>query len=145
MTPAEIVALLYPWFTSASDPRFVIPEQREAIQLIAANFRPGCLPSALQDIAQAHYAAHLMGTLQGRTTSSGSSGQSSGVIVREREGDVEVQYALPSQVGGALTGTTVGQTSYAAWKALNDRCQATNADGTPAVVVRRGAMITRWG
>lgn len=153
MTPAEILALLYPWYLDPSDPRHVPEPDRARVIALAAVQRPLCLTLPQQDLAQAFYAAHLLSGLQPAAQAAADGGpvaQTSGVLVREREGDVERQYALPSQVGGQLVSTASGQSPYAAWKALADLCRVVGKDGTvlPGVggaAIRRGAMITRYG
>lgn len=119
-TPAEHLDLGYPGLAEAAGDAATA----WAIS-VAEAYRPGCLPTDRQDLAQAYYAAFL---LMGRTASAQTvAGQPSrpSLILEEKEGDNSVKYADPGVAGGYPT-------AYEAWKRLSDICS-------------RGAITTRFG
>lgn len=146
--PAGVLALLYPFLAAEADPRFVPEADRAAALALAVHFRPGCLPPAVQDIAQAHYAAHLLSarallaTGTAPTASGSSTGSTTtvtdavpaGQIVRETEGQVTIEYSQGAP-GTVKTGTIAQVTSkgvarttaaiadaYSSWFALASMC-----------------------
>ena len=147
-TPADVLLLLYPFLADADDPRFVPEADRAAALALAVHFRPGCLPSPVQDIAQAHYAAHLLSarallaTGTAPTASGSSTGTSTtvtdavpaGQITRISEGQATIEYGEGAP-GTVKTGTISQVTSkgvarttaavsdpFSAWKMLSDMC-----------------------
>lgn len=147
-TPADVLLLLYPFLADADDPRFVPEADRAAALALAVHFRPGCLPSPVQDIAQAHYAAHLLSarallaTGTAPTASGSSTGTSTtvtdavpaGQITELQEGSVTVRYGEGS-AGSTKTATIAQVTSkgvarttaaiadaYSSWFALASMC-----------------------
>ena len=152
MTPLAVLALLYPYLSNAEDPRFVTEEKCQEALALAVDFRPYCLPSGAKDIAQAHYAAHLLFLASAAASSSSSSTGAlpGGEIVEWQEGEVRVKYAPPT-AAKTTTSTSAAQTSpYAAWKAMADMCPApvaANTGGTGAgPAPRRGfALLTGRG
>lgn len=159
-TAADVLALLYPFLADAADPRSVPEADRAAALALAANFRPACLVPAVQDIAQAHYAAHLLAartllTTGVTPTSSGASAGTTttvqdavpaGVVTQYREGNVEVQFsegaagstktATISQVTskGVARTTVAASDPYSAWFQLASLC------GTPGDAVTGGTL-----
>ena len=146
--PDAVLALLYPYLADADDPRHVPEADRAAALALAAHFRPGCLPPAVQDIAQAHYAAHLLSAraLLATGTAPTASGSSTGTtttvmdavpagqITELQEGSVTVRYGEGS-AGTVKTGTIAQVTSkgvarttaaiadaYSSWLSLAQMC-----------------------
>jgi len=120
MTPQELLLFFYP-AAAAADPQAV-----ETALLLAADYRPACLPLTKQDEAQALYAAYLLEDITARNTGGNVTGYA-GPLVREKEGQLERQYA-------DTTGNTAlrDATFYGRWKELNDLCGF-------------GAIATRFG
>jgi hypothetical protein len=119
MTPAEHLAMAYPALVAG------VPADVQAWALtVAQDYRPRCLGEDRQNLAQAHYAAHL---LVQRAQAQTTGGAVAGAITRWKEGDAELTY------GGSGAETAGPSSPYAAWKAMNDVC------------VRAGAIITRFG
>lgn len=120
MTAAEYLQLYYPFFFDADDPRHVDEARITLALTAAAAYRPACLPAELQNEAQAHYAAHILLTTL----------EAAGVILpppdrvvrREKEGDVEVEYAATDG-----TGVSAPVTPYQAWDVLAARCRGRGA------------------
>lgn len=154
MTPLAVLALLYPYLSNADDPRFVAEEQRLGALALAVDFRPYCLPAGAKDIAQAHYAAHLLflsfASASGSSSSTGA--LPGGEILEWAEGDVRIKYA-PATAAKTTSSTSASQVSpYAAWKAMADMCPApvaSNPGGTgtgSGVAPRRSfALLTGRG
>jgi hypothetical protein len=117
MTPEQHLAMAYPASAGAG------PEATTWALLVAQDYRPRCLSEARQNLAQAHYAAYLL--FRRAAESGGGSGEPSGSIVEEREGDLTVKYA---EAGGGDGPSS----AFASWQALNAICT-------------RGAIITRFG
>ena len=122
MTPLEFLRFIYP-STDSLD-----PVQVETALAIAADYRPYCLPEARQDEAQALYAAYLLEDIAARS-SGGYVGGYAGPIVREKEGQLERQYADTTSNDNF---NTRDATFYGRWKELNDLCGI-------------GAIVTRFG
>lgn len=141
MTPASILALLYPYLLSAADPRFATEQERQDALTLAASYRPGCLTTDRQDVAQAHYAAYLLSNraaLTSGTSTSTTAGLPGGEVIEWVEGNVRIKYA-PAKAARTTSGTSAGvapSDPYAAWSVLNDICVAR---------VRGGAFLTGWG
>lgn len=122
MTPADHLAMAYPALVAG------LAEDVTAWALaVAADYRPRCLSEERQNLAQAHYAAHLL-TARAEQQAAAAGGAPSGPVIEQREGDVTLRY------GAAAAGTPSPGPSapYAAWKALSDLCS-------------RGAIVTRFG
>lgn len=120
MTAEEYLALFYPYLSNASDPRYVSPEDKAKFMAAAASKRPACLEEEFQNEAQAHYAAYLMLRTTAQTGAASTGGATpSGAIVRERQGNVEVQYAQAGQGASDATGPA---SPYASWYALWSLC-----------------------
>ena len=163
-TPAETFARLYPYPADAADPRFVPETDRAEILALAVHFRPSCLADPVQDIAQAHYAAHLLsaraalvsgGGTTGTTTTTGAT--TGGEVIEWSEGNATIRYAPPtaaktttsSAIAAAKNAQPVN--AYAAWKALADLCPAPGDVVTggvlpsPTAAKARGyALLTGW-
>ena len=117
MTPAAVLALLYPYLAAEADPRFAPETDRDVALTLAASFRPSCLPGDAQDVAQAHYAAHLLGIAYAGRQAAGSTttveALAGGQITEISEGSVSIKYAPPtaaktttSSIASAGTPTT---------------------------------------
>ena len=118
MTAEQYLAFLYPYFSTVGDPRYVAPEIIASALLMAQSRRPPCLSEEQQNEAQAHYAAYALEQrrAQQAATDSATAGTT---IVREKEGNVEVQYAAATESSQQVSGPA---TPYAAWKSLADLC-----------------------
>lgn len=120
--PADVLALLYPFLADAADPRFVPEPDRAAALALAANFRPACLVPAVQDIAQAHYAAHLLTARTalatgGGTTTTVTAGTEGGQVVEWAEGNVRLRLSEPQAAKTTTAATASGATPTEPWKA----------------------------
>ena len=122
MTAIEWLNFVYPASVTAD------PTQVTTALTLAADYRPSCLPEARQDEAQALYAAYLLEDVAARS-SGGYVGGYAGPIVREKEGQLERQYA---DTTGNTNFNTRDTTYYGRWKELNDLCGF-------------GAIVTRFG
>lgn len=122
MTAEQLLFFIYP--TAQALP----PEQIATALTLAADYRPECLPLARQDEAQALYAAYLLEDITARS-SGGSTAGYAGPIVREKEGQLERQYADTTGNAGFVSHDN---SFYGRWKALNDICAV-------------GAIVTRFG
>ena len=154
--PEAILARLYPGFFREGGPAFVPADDRAFLMILAGAYRPACLTPTQQNLAQAYYAAHLLqGFLAERRAETPGGvttpvNYTSGVILRQREGDKEIQYASPKDLGGAVVadGSVSSKAPYELWKQLNDMCKLTGSNGQvigTAPVQRRGVIMTRFG
>jgi hypothetical protein len=75
------------------------------LDIATAIVNTGCLDDERANMAISLYAAHMY-SLSLRTSSSGTA---SGAITREKEGDLELQYAVSTASEGYLGQTTYGQ------------------------------------
>lgn len=148
-TPLEHLGFAYPYLMDGADTRYVPPDVLAwAISVSEAN-RPPCLSEEAQNLAQAHYAAYMLETRRLSSllfSSTTGSTTTSGIVLEKQEGQSRIRYADPRSTGTTIN-TTGGNTPYAAWKALWDRCVGlvdvgTNPGGT---YVPRGGIITRFG
>lgn len=121
LTASEYLAFLYPASST-------LPAAQVATALtIAADYAPLCLIEAKQAEAVALYAAFLLEDVTKRAEG-GNSVAPSGPLIREKEGQLERQYADGSASGEGY----VDQSFYGRWKRLNDLCAV-------------GAIVTRFG
>jgi hypothetical protein len=121
MTVKELLQFILPTYE-------MFPQDQIDVALrLAEGYRPDCLTLDKQDEAQALYAAYLLETRQKRESGS-AIGAVAGPIIKEKEGQLERQYADASANGG----TYVDQSYYGRWKALSDVCAF-------------GAIVTRFG
>lgn len=112
MTVEEYLELFYPFLFDAAGSRFVPEVDRAKYILVAASRRPTCLSDEEQNEAQAHYAAYLMLRTKAWTASeSGGMVASPGSVVREKQGNVEVQY-------GEGGGSSSSDTAFNAWHGM---------------------------
>jgi hypothetical protein len=116
VTAQEYFDFFYPYFSDVTDPRFVSPEMIAIAMSLAQSHRPACLLEEQQNEAQAHYAAWL---LESRRLGLETTGASGATIVKEKQGNVEVQYGSATAASQAVSGPN---TPYASWKALADQC-----------------------
>lgn len=116
MTAQEYFTFFYPYFSDSTDPRFAPPETIAAALSLALSRRPSCLLEEAQNEAQAHYAAFLLETRRAGVEALEGPGTT---VVKEKQGNVEVQYASATASSQAVSGPA---TPYASWKALNDLC-----------------------
>ena len=158
--PAGVLALLYPYLADDADPRRVPEADRAAALALAVHFRPSCLPPAVQDIAQAHYAAHLLAARAllaagGGTTTTVTGATTGGAVKRWSEGTVTVEYTEPTaekvSTGTAAAGSVASGSPFAAWKALADMCRVPGdaltggvVPGRSAAAARGYALLTGW-
>lgn len=158
-SPADVLALLYPYLADAADPRHVPEADRGAALALAVHFRPSCLPLPVQDIAQAHYAAHLLTAravlvASGGTTTTVTAGTEGGQVVEWAEGNVRLKLAEP-QAAKSTTASTVSAATpvdpWKAWQALAALCVAPGdaltggvVPGQSAAASRGYALLTGW-
>lgn len=148
-TPLEHLGFAYPFFLDGADTRYVPPDVLEWAITAAEPQRPVCLSAEMQNLAQAHYAAYLLEARRYASITYGStvgSGTNSGIILEKQEGASKVKYADPRMVG-TTTAMAGGNTPYAAWRQLWDRCVGLVDIGTlpGGKYVTRGGVITRFG
>lgn len=154
---AEHMRFAYPFLFDANDERFVADEDMDWAMAVAAEFRPTCLPTELQNLAQAHYAAYLLSSrivapgVFGTVTSA-SAQNVAGPIVERQEGQVRTKYAnggsgsssttTTRQAGGGLPGPAA---PYAAWAALAAMCGPVPGidPANPDLSKTRGGIIVR--
>lgn len=110
MTILELLAFLAPGLTASDEDR------QKAIDL-AISYRPACLTEALQDEAQALYAAWLL-SMNAQQAVTGVVGVG---VKREREGDLEREWFDASGLGIDSMGFK------ARYDLLADRCKVGNA------------------
>lgn len=122
------LAFRYPWFAREGDPRFVDAAARQAALDNAAAYRPGCLPAALADEAQAHYAAFLLQSI--RDADAGA--PQGGLVKSEKEGAVERTYMTAAEAGEA----SAPNTAFAAWDRLARLCRLGGVTVSPVVDAR---------
>lgn len=155
-TVSEWFDFFYPYLTDAENVRYVNPADVDMAIAAATDYRPACLTTDRQNMAQAHYAAYLLDfkwrTERASSSSSSSSqstttaGQIAGPIIEKREGDVSVKYATTStttSTAQAAQAATGPGTPYAAWNALWVICTPALAENEAPV--RSGGIITRFG
>ena len=65
---------------------------------LAFGFRPTCLPEDKQDTAQVYYAGALLYGIQQQKKSSANGGITTGMLKREKEGDLEREYAVDADL-----------------------------------------------
>ena len=122
MTVLEYLAFIYPALATAA------PESVAAAELISADYVPHCLTPVKQIEAQALYMAYLLEDVAARKSGGNVSGVA-GPLIREKEGQLERQYADTTK----NTNASVRDNSYyGRWKELNDICAF-------------GAIVTRFG
>ncbi|ALH46213.1 hypothetical protein POR1_8 [Pseudomonas phage POR1] len=121
LTASEYLAFLYPASST-------LPASQVATALtIAADYAPVCLIEAKQAEAVALYAAFLLEDVTKRADGV-STASPAGPLIREKEGQLERQYADGSATGEGY----VDNSFYGRWKRLNDLCAV-------------GAIVTRFG
>lgn len=119
MDPATHLAMAYPALVAG-----LADDVKTWALEVAVAYRPSCLSDERQNIAQAHYAAHLL-QVRAEQMAAGTGPGLAGPVIEESEGDVSVRY-------GAAAADAGPSAPYASWKALSDIC-------------RRGAIVTRFG
>jgi hypothetical protein len=117
VTAEQYLTLLYPFYSTVGDPRYQTPEIITGMLQMAQSRRPVCLSEEQQNEAQAHYAAYLLGKRHAGTVS--AEVPDGTTVKREKQGNVEVEYAAPTSASDAGTGPS---SAYSSWKALNDMC-----------------------
>lgn len=123
--------LFYPQYFVEGGPHYVDPVVMQTLNIIAAEARPWCLSEGEQDLAQAFYLAYLISVRQ-ETSSGQKFATSSGPVVMEKEGDIQVQYAdLTKTPSGATSGRPPSD-AWDAWNRLYMRC------GQAAILTRFG-------
>lgn len=121
LTASEYLLFLYPVSKH-------LPEEQVATALvIAADYAPACLIESKQTEAVALYAAYILEDVTRRADGSDSVSPA-GPLIREKEGQLERQYADGSASGEGY----VDNSFYGRWKRLNDLCAV-------------GAIVTRFG
>lgn len=148
MTPMEHVGFAYPYLLDGADTRYVPPDVLQWAIDSAETMKPTCLSENMQNLAQAHYAAYLLDLRRTQSSLySSTTTFNSGIVLEQSQGDTRIRYADPRTTGTGSSTSTTGNSPYAAWKLLWDRCVisggGTDPDGNP--IVPRGGIITRYG
>ncbi|WAX22433.1 hypothetical protein P6F34_gp90 [Pseudomonas phage MiCath] len=90
----------------------------DAMIQVAFSYRPRCLTFDMQNEAQAYYAAYLLEPIY-NSSQGGATQPPSTPLIREKEGQLEREYAQPTTTG---PNAVVDQSFYGRWKRLFDRC-----------------------
>ena len=88
-----VLQIFFPQFFDPELPQYIEPDILTQLIWISEEARPWCLPDKQQDFAQAMYTAYLV-TLREETSSGGSTMPYAGPITSEKEGDIQVNYAM---------------------------------------------------
>ena len=125
-TPEEYLRILYPSLFDPDD-----PDNLDEILDIAELSRPKCLPDKAGNIAVAYYAAYLIDEVN--KGEAGGGAITSGILLSEKEGDIQKTYANPlTGGGGAALVSEAPKSAWEKWKRLYDLCA-------------RGSITTRIG
>jgi hypothetical protein len=100
MTPLQYFRIFAPEFAAVSDEIVTVWST-----IATALVNTGCLDDERANMAIALYAAHMYAL----SLRSSATGTASGAITREKEGDLERQYAVSTSSEGYLGQTTYGQ------------------------------------
>lgn len=125
-----VLQIFFPQFFDPESPQYIEPDILTQLIWISEEARPWCLPEKQQDFAQAMYTAYLV-TLREETSSGGSTMPYAGPITSEKEGDIQVNYAM-SATGTENVSKRPASDPWDAWNRMWSRCA-------------RGAIITRYG
>ena len=156
MAAADHMQIAYPFLFDPEDARFASPERMDWAMSVAVHMRPLCLPTELQDLAQAHYAAYLLSAQLVApqvfgTVSNAQSQNVAGPIIERQEGQVRTRYANGGS--GSSSSTTTRSSGggdpgpsapYAAWASLAAMCgPVPGLDPAAGAENRRGGIVVR--
>lgn len=126
-----ILQLFFPQFFDPTKPGYVEPDTMTQLIALAEGARPWCLPEDRQDFAQAMYTAYLV-DVRNDFSSGESSVPVAGPITMEKEGDIQVQYAMNASGISSQMSSRPATDPWDAWNKLYSRCA-------------RGSILTRYG